>query len=223
MLGSGAMAGHPGAAAGPAPGELRVRGVGEAEMAPDRCVVHGALVVDAAVAADALGEVARRAERVADAVREGPSAVRLRTTDVMLRPRVQPPEQRLVGYAARYQFHVVVEGLGGAGELLAVLARIGGDALQIDGLVLTASDPEMARRSARRAAVADALQRATDLAAAAGVALGAVRSIEEGTAGPVGPVRMALPAHRGGPVPPVPIEPAPLTITSFVVVTYALA
>lgn len=226
MPSSGATAGHPGAAGGPAPGELRVRGVGEVEVAPDRCVVHGALVVDAAGAGDALGEAARLAEQVADAVvREGPGAARLRTTDVTLHPRFQPPEQRLVGYAARYQFHVVVDGFRGAGELLAVLARTGGDALQIHGLALTASDPEVARRSARRAAVADALQRATDLAAAAGVALGAVRWIEEATVGPVGPVRMALPlaAHGGGPVPPVPIEPAPLTVKASVVVTYALA
>lgn len=114
MPSSGATAGHPGAAGGPAPGELRVRGVGEVEMAPDRCVVHGALVVDAAVAADALGEAGRLAERVADAVvQEGPGAARLRTTDVTLHPRFQPTEQLLIGYAARYQFHVAVEGLGG--------------------------------------------------------------------------------------------------------------
>ena len=89
---------------------------------------------------------------------------------------------------------------------------------QVDGPSLTKADSDKLYADALRDAVVDARARAEVLADAAGVRVGEVVSIVEGSA-PSGPIAydMALTAQ------PAPIEPGKQDVEAGVTVTFALA
>jgi uncharacterized protein YggE len=94
----------------------------------------------------------------------------------------------------------------------------------MDGLAFRLDDPDAALDEARRMAVADARARATTLAAEAGVTLGAVVAIVEGSGlipGPPRPVaefRMKLAADAS-----TPVESGTSELAISVTVTFAIA
>jgi uncharacterized protein YggE len=92
---------------------------------------------------------------------------------------------------------------------------------QVNGISFSVADPAAAASQAREAAIADAKARATELANAAGVALGAATMITEVSA--PGPIpfdyRMAAPAaDQAG----TPILPGTTEVQVDVEVTYAI-
>lgn len=207
---------------------LRVFGVGTAEADADRCVIHVALQVTAGTTGDALTELSEVVTRSVGLLHEeGVAAGEARTTNVTLEDRWDRSRDRIIGRSASYRMRIVVSELARAGALLSRLGDVAGDTLEVQSIELSLSDPEALARQARRAAVLDAQTKAGELAAAAGVALGDLLTIEDGLfQGDRGPrvlARRAMVAAAGPPIPPVPLEAGPLGVTSVVALVYGLA
>ncbi|MEP7361058.1 MAG: SIMPL domain-containing protein [Chloroflexota bacterium] len=127
---------------------------------------------------------------------------------------------RVTGYQAANSVSVTVRDLALAGTLID--AALGAGATSLDGLDFTVADPSAAEDEARKAALADARRRATTIAAAAGVKLGAVVGVSEGgDAGPPPypmPRAMAFKAEAAD----TPVEAGSQEITVSVSVAFAI-
>jgi uncharacterized protein YggE len=89
------------------------------------------------------------------------------------------------------------------------------------GLAFDLDDPKPLRAQARAKAVADARQRAEELARASGTVLGAVRTVEEIEAG--GPIAYGMARVATAEAQGVPIESGQVSMTVQVRVLYELA
>jgi uncharacterized protein YggE len=205
---------------------LRVLGEGSAEAPPDRCVLHVGLSATESTVADALAKVAVVAGRAVESLeRRGITGDAIRTVGLAVHDFFDPAQQRVTGHVAGTQLVVTVSDLGQVGRVVADLSTAVGGALQVQSLELTVADVEPLGRTARARAVAHAQAKAAELAAAAGVALGPVLSIEEQPMGGIPVLRPRAASMAGSAsaiVPPLPIEPGALTVTAQVVMVYGI-
>ena len=112
---------------------------------------------------------------------------------------------KVAGYEASNDVVVVLRDLARAGEVIDAAAGAVGDDIRMGALTFGIEDPGALLADARREAVEKATRQASELAVAAGVTLGPIRSIVEGSAGaPPGPRPMlrAMVAAEA-----VPLEP----------------
>jgi hypothetical protein len=166
--------------------ELVVTGDGAAFGTPDRCVITLALNVMADTSADALDRVGALAEQVLGVVLDQEiERSNVQTLNVSLQDWFDRENQTVTARVAQYSLAVSLSGLEKAGPLLAVVAPIAGNALQVQGIRLSVADTTPLLLQARWAAVEDAMGKARELAVAAGVRLGKITSIDDrGSAGP---------------------------------------
>jgi len=102
-----------------------------------------------------------------------------------------PGGPRITGYRCDHEIRVVLRDVPAVGGVLADVLAAGGDGVRVDGVEPALEDDAAARVRARKLAWADALDRATRLAALAGRELGAVSAVVEDGAdagGPLAPV-----------------------------------
>jgi uncharacterized protein YggE len=200
-------------------------GEGSASGPPDRCLLSLAVNVAADTSAEALDRVARLADRVIGVARaQGVEPSDIQTLGVSLQDFYDQEKKKVTARVATYSLSVTAPSLTSVGPLLAELAPVAGDALQVRGLHLTVDDPRPLQERARRAAVADALERARQLAEAAGVRTGAIVSIEEepdhGSAGQ--PRRLRASSMAMATASPVPVEGGTVTVAVHVQIRLAL-
>lgn len=166
-----------------------VVGVGTADIEPDRVrasigVSTVAETVGAALAAAAVAQ--DRIIAVALAAGVGRSAIQTIGYHV-------GPEYDANGPANRHRadatLSIVVHDVAGAGELLGAMSEAAGDSFRVHGVMPESSQEVAGRREARASAVRVARQQAEELAAAASVRLGRLRSLVEGGAAADGPWR----------------------------------
>ena len=145
----------------------------------------------------------------------------IQTSSLRIEPRYTRPREgefaQIDGYRVTNQVQVVVRDLDKIGDILDQLVTLGAN--QTNGLSFEASKAETLRDDARKEAVANAKRRAELYAAAAGVELGEVLSIDEGGGGdapqPVMHMARAMKAS-------VPIERGSETLSAQVTITWAL-
>ncbi len=215
----------PAAADEPAPRRIVVNGTGEASARPDVAVIAAGVVVQADTASAALADNTR----AMNAVLEQLSAAGLAAEDVQTsqfsvtplyeqrRPdpdTVEPP--RIVGYQVSNQVTAQVRDLDRLGAILDALVRAGANS--INGPWFEIADPKQLQGAARDAAVADAVARAERYAAAAGVRLGEIISIEEG--GSYAPPRPMMRAEAMAA--DVPIAPGQTEVSASVTMVFAI-
>jgi len=160
-----------------------VVGVGSAQAEPDRVRV----IVGASVVADTVGEAltaaAQAQERlVATLTAAGVVKESIQTTAYNAGRDYESAES-LNRQRADVSLRVTLPDVVSAGELLARVSEAVGAGFRVNGLWPDLADPESARRTARADAVAAARRQAEELAAAAGVRLGRLRSLVEGGGG----------------------------------------
>jgi len=120
------------------------------------------------------------------------------------------------GFSATNTVTATIE-VGKAGALID--AAVAAGANQVSGPSMSAADQEALYRTALKAAVADARERAEALAAAGGVTLGRVTAIVEGGGSAPMPIGMAAKAADAS----TPIEPGTQDVTAQVSVTFAIS
>jgi uncharacterized protein len=206
------------------PRRLVVTGTGEASARPDLAVISAGVVAQAATASAALAENTQAMNRVFEQLRAaGLPPEDLQTAQFAVVPLYesrQPDPQtttpRIVGYQVSNQVSARVRDIARLGATLDAL--VGAGANSIDGLSFDLADPKQVLDDARDAAVADALAKARRYAAAAGVKLGAIISIEEGVAYPPPRPMMRAEAMAAD----VPIAPGQTELSASVTITFAL-
>lgn len=195
---------------------VSVTGHGTAAAAPDTAVLRVAAVQRAPRMAEAFAGVSAAVTRIGEVAREHTDAAKVASRDLNVWP-AHDQQGRQVGFEARHAVEIRCSSLDAAGALLEGLVGAVGDRLQVEGVSLEIGDQAGLLTTAREAAYADAVARATHLAGLAGAALGAVLAIAEG--GAVSPFpraeAMAFRADAG-------FQPGESTLGASVTVTFAL-
>ena len=202
---------------------LTVTGQGSHATAPDMAIVHIGVTTEARTAAAALdansASVAKLRSQIA---RSGIESRDVQTSGLSLSPiwdnrSNASAQRRIVGYRVSNQVTLRVRGVEQLGEVLDRLVSAGAN--QFNGLSFALQDPASAQDLAREAAVADAMHKARILAAAAGVTLGEVISINEnGGAHPVPFAAREMAASDA-----VPISPGEVSYGASVTMVFRIA
>jgi|SRR5664280_1217168 len=202
-----------------------VVGTGTATGVPDQCVLHVGLNAIANTPAEALDLCAEAADRVISSLGQaGVQQSDVRTTDLCIQDFFDKATQQVTARIGSYQLEITVRSLGDVGRVVATLTAAAGDAFQILALHLVVSDVAPLQQEARRLAVLNAQLKASELAEAANVRLGAILSIQdEGgrTRAPYLAREMSL-AGSGHVAASLPVEAGEVTTSSSVRITCAI-
>jgi hypothetical protein len=207
---------------------ITMSGHGDISAAPDTAHISTGVVSEAKTAREALTANNTAMEKViAELKKAGIEARDLQTSNFSVQPQyyhpprdrngpIEPP--RIVGYQVSNTLRVRVRDLARLGAILDVTVSQGAN--QLNGIAFSIDDPEALLAKARKAAMEDAIARATTYAEAAGVALGRVLSISENS-GPR-PVPMVARMRAEDAAAAVPIEAGEQSIQAQVQVTWEL-
>ena len=172
-----------------APGEvlLRVEAQGEHYARPDTMTISAGVVTTGATSREATGANAELANRLIEALRgQGVAPGDIRTTRLRVEPQFEEREERrgairprgrILGYLAQNGLSVRVRDLKRASAIVDALFAAGAN--DVDGPDFAHSDPLPARRAARRAAVAAALEEANTYAEALNMRVARVLRVSE--------------------------------------------
>lgn len=208
------------------PRTISVNGEGEVSAKPDQARLSAGVLTQAPTAAAALTANTTAMNRVFAALKTaGIPDNKIQTSNFSVQPQYPPfrpdaPDNRtnIIGYQVSNQVSVIVDDLPKLGPALDALVRSGAN--QLGGVSFSIADPKPLAERARAAAVADATAKARTLASAAGVTLGPLLSIEEGSA--VRPVpKFEARATLAAQAPP-PIAIGEDSVTVNVTMTYAI-
>ncbi|MEX2587129.1 MAG: SIMPL domain-containing protein [Actinomycetota bacterium] len=173
---------------------ITARGVGEATGVPDTVVIVLGVETEAAQAADALARNNESSEAVMQVLRDaGVEEEDIKTSQFSISPRfgegsglppglIVPPgagQGDIVGYRVTNLVTARMSADAGAGELIDAAAEAAGDQIRVQSVQFEIDDTDSLYAEARADAVERATQQAEQLAEAAGVELGAVRSVTE--------------------------------------------
>ena len=209
---------------------IAVTGVGSAAGRPD--VVRAQLTATAS--RPRLADALAAAEEAAGRVREVLARFGLTGEDAATFGLSVTAEEvwregkgsHITGFRADHTMAITVRDVPAVGSLLGQVLVAGGDDVRLGGVEFAVEDEVGLRARAREAAWADALARAEQLAALAGVGLGAVTEIEERVAG-YGPPRPMMAMRAMAPLSAgaadVGVEPGRVAVTVSLDVRWALA
>ncbi|MEL6463422.1 MAG: SIMPL domain-containing protein [Pseudomonadota bacterium] len=199
---------------------VSVTGEGQVAVAPDMAVISLGVVHVDQTAGAAMDKVsADVGALMAVLAAQGIAARDIQTSQVSVTPvrdNRADGGRRITGFEARNAVTVRVRDLGGLGGVLDQVLEAGTNTL--GGLRFQLQDTGAAQAEARAAAVRDAVAKAEQLSAAAGVTLGPVLAISEGGVGPQ-PEMFAAAARSVD----VPIAAGELIVSVRVSMRFALA
>ena len=165
---------------------ITVTGVGRVSVEPDVVVVD----LGAETTAETVAEARSEAAAVMNAIRESLAANGVEDRDVSTRsfniyPRFDYSEgdPELTGFNVSNTVEVRIRAIDQASAIIDEVIVAAGDAIRVHGIRFEVDDPAPHLDAARASAVADARAKAGQLAALAGVGLGAVRTITESAGG----------------------------------------
>jgi uncharacterized protein YggE len=195
---------------------VTVTGAGSITTVPDRASFSFTVDTQAATAQAALARNAAAAAAMIAAIKNaGVADADLQTGQVSLSPRLNDAGTDVLGYTASNTVTAAIA-LAKAGAL--VDAAVGAGATGVSGPALTRSDSDALYARALQAAVANARDKAKTLATTAGLSLGGVQTMVEGSQQPVVYAAGKMDAGVA-----TPIEPGTQTIDASVTVTYGLS
>lgn len=201
---------------------VTVVGVGTASATPDVLRLDLGAEVLGRDPQQALAEAGQALDGMRAALTSaGVAAADLTSGTVSLWPRYED-KGKIAGYAAEMRMSAKLRDLSEAGALISRVVRAGGMPARLHGLSFEHSEPSGLLAAARAAAWRDAEAAARQYATLAGLALGAVRSVEETPAdGPIQPIMLR--GAMGASAEAMPIEPGQSEVTVRVQVRYAFA
>lgn len=203
------------------PPGITARATGTVVATPDTAtVVLGVQTRDDSAAA-ALAAGSERAAAVIGVLRDaGIAPADIRTSRLAVHPTTAPETGRVTGYEASNQVTATLRDIAAAGTVIDRAAAAAGDAVLVQQIEFSVADDSAARAQARADAVRRALAHAGQLAEAAGVQLGPVRSIVEVPDEPPVPYRAEADALQ--PARAVPVEPGTQELRVTVEVVHAV-
>jgi uncharacterized protein YggE len=208
---------------------LIVTGRGEVQETPDQAVVRIGAQYEAAEAAAAQQQVNQAVQQTVKAIRAlGVPEERIRTASLYLTPVYQrvrtaeggPQEPTIAGYRATNTIVVTLDDISLLGQVID--AGVSTGANKIEGISFQLKDDSRQRREALQQAARDAHGKAMALAEAAGLVIGGIFRLQEGSVGIVGPEPqysrgvMAM-AEGGG---QTPVQPGQMKVQASVTAQY---
>ena len=204
--------------------EIIVGGTGVASAAPDMAVIRIGVSREARTASQAMREANAAAANVLAEIKSSGVADRdVQTAAINLSPvwdHSNNQRRQVRGYVASNDLSVRVRELDDLGALLDALVADGANTM--NGLRFSIAETDGLETEARADAVEDARLKAETLAKAAGVTLGPVLEIREGSAGPV-PQAVMRGAMMEAAAASVPVAAGELDIRVSVTVVFAIS
>lgn len=201
-----------------------VTGNGEATKAPDMAYLTLGVEADGATASEALRKNSAQMEATLKTLREaGVERKDIQTSNLSVGARYDYSREggapRLIGYQATNTVSVKLRNLDKAGGVIDRAVSSGSN--RLDSISFGFADPKPLFNDARKAAVADARERASLYAEAAGVKLGRVLQISDNFTSAPGPYPVAMRADALE-AKAVPIAAGEQSIGASVTVVYAI-
>jgi len=217
LLAAGCTDGSDAQAGTGAPPGISTQATGKVSGTPDTMSVVLGVQTQAPDAAGALQDNANRANALIDTLKEkGVRAEDIQTSGLSVQPTYDPNSSAITGYQVTNQVTATVHDVSAAGGLIDAAAAAAGDAVRVQQTSFSIADDSDLRAQARADAVRQAQAQARQIAEAAGVGLGEVRSITEVPA--TGPA--PYPGAAFDRAPSTPIEPGSQELTVSVAVVY---
>jgi hypothetical protein len=196
----------------PSTNAILVTGTGRIAVSPDTAQLTLGVDSQAATLAEATSDAARRMSAVVARVKAfGVADPDIATVAYSVDPRMAPSDPahrdespRIIGYRVTNVARVTVRKLADAGPILDAAVAAGANAVR--GIQFTLADSAKATTDARASAVGDAMVKARQFAAAAGVTLGEILSIRESGATPPMPLPRAAMRMEATPIEPGQLE-----------------
>ncbi len=167
-------------------GTISVTGQGAVWAEPDMATISMGVSHQSKTAQGAMDEVAQDINTMLDSLGDsGVEAKDVQTSQISLYPVWSSPDRdgntRVTGFSASVTLTVLLRDLDAMGGVIAEVVRVGGN--RFHGVSLGFQDTSQMEAEARTAAVKDAVAKAEQLAAAAGVSITGITSISEGGGG----------------------------------------
>ena len=216
--------------------QIVVSGEGKVTAKPDVARVTATILTEKESLQEAQAENSRKSQAVTEYLkRQGVAEKDIRTTGYNISPQysypspcppygVCPLEERrpkIIGYQVRNSYEVTIRDLAKAGAVLAGVVSAGAN--EVYGISFTIDDPDALKAEARKAAIAEAREKAKVLASDLGMRIGRVANFSEGGSFPP-PVffgrEMALDGKGGGGDFEPSVQPGENEIIVIVSVTY---
>lgn len=216
------LAAGPAVAADAGPRLLTVSGTGKVTAVPDQAVLTAGVITEAETAAAALTENTHKMNAVfATLKRMGFPEKAIQTSGFSVSPQYPPYNSKkprvIIGYKVANVVSVKVRDLAKLGTTLDALVRSGAN--QVNSVRFSFHDPKPLLAKARKEAVKDAIAKAKAYAEAAGVTLGPIRSIDEGsTKAPEREVLVTAVYRESA----VPVAPGEQTISASVTIAWEI-
>lgn len=221
----------PAIAQAPAPRQptISVMGTGEAELKPDFARIHVTVATQADTVAQASTANTTATERVLARIQSlGIKREDIRTANfqVFQTPQQVGPDGKEVKtpkFSAHHQLRITTRDLDGVGRLAGEILASGDMTFQ--AVTFGLDRQEQGADKAREAAVRDAKRQAEIYAAAAGVSLGRLLEIRDGSAQPFEPqpdMRMSMAMAKGAESVPI-VPPATIRYTANVQLVWEMA
>lgn len=207
---------------GTQPTGISAQGAGKVTGTPDTLTVVLGVQTQATEAQAALQDNSRRATALIDTLKsKGVAAEDIRTSELSVSPTWAPGGTGINGYQVTNQVTATLHDITQAGAVIDAAASATGDAIRVQQTSFAISDDSDLRSEARSRAVRQAQEQARQMADAAGVTLGKVRSIVEvpPTPGVPNPYMMRNPGDMAL-ADAVPVEAGSQELTVHVAVTY---
>jgi uncharacterized protein YggE len=211
------------AAAPPTTGDghvIATRGVGRATGTPDTVTVLIGVSTQASSAKSALDANNTKANTLIELLRKnGVAAKDLRTSQLSINPTYNDKAATITGYQVENTVQATLHHFGKAGALLDAAVSAVGNAVRIQQISFSIGDDSTLRAQARAQAVSQAKAQAAQLAQAAGVTLGGIRSLTE-LAGAGAPITYDMQPAAGASTASLPLQPGEQEITVAVDLVY---
>jgi uncharacterized protein len=191
VLALGTLAGCSAPAAGPAaptPPSITAHGLGTVTGTPDTLRVTLGVQTQGASAKAALDDNSGKATALIDLLKSGGVApADIQTSQLSINPTFTP-NGRISGYEVTNMVTATIHDVAAAGGLIDAAGHAAGDAVRVQQIGFLIDDDSALRATARADAVRQAQAQAKQMAEAAGVRLGPIRSITESPQGQPSPM-----------------------------------
>jgi len=204
-----------------------VSGEGEVSVTPDIAILYLGIEAQAETVAEAQTQAAEAMNDVLAAlddsgVAEQDIQTQYFSIDQITRWDSDSDEQVVIGYRVVNMVTVTIREIEQVGPIIDAVATAGGDLTRINGVSFSVDDPTLYYQEAREAAMADALAKAEQLVALAGVELGEPFYISEGSVSPPVVYRDTDFLVEGAGMPSTPISAGEIELTLTVQVAYGI-
>jgi uncharacterized protein YggE len=208
----------------PTPRTLNVTGNGKSYLTPDIAYINIGVHTENKNAAEAVASNTTNSKKVADALKKfNVDPKDIQTTNFSIYPQQQFDQSgKLSGilYVVDNTVFVTLRDISKVGDVIG--AAVDAGANSINSIQFDAADHSAALSEARKAAVADALAQAKELASAAGVTLGDIQTINTYGGSVPTPVYDAKVAAGVGGGAPVPVSAGQLVVTMDVNIVFEI-